>query len=520
MKKTVSFVLVLLLLLTACYPRTEIPSDSSQPTQQETTADPLLQETLESTGGSEDLPDPELSADDCLLTERNTLSYEEFFGEDRVYADDAFSGRRDWIIPSGGETILFDIKYDFTQEMFYIDSPACRGTRYIIPGSDAYASTYNLLSADGVYAYFQNTEEIVQLDMRTGAALQIVRCDHIRNAYICGRDALYYAGVTDGKLAINRLYIPTMQLDVLFDDFSADTPYGENEIYLYKPTSTQGDVVWYCVNPAMTEQVRKETADPDSKFIDLPLIDITRLWGEGDPMDPDLSRERLWLYKYIQQDTDIRAFLEVTYNQATGEDSERLGVIDDCWFGSGYPHDHYSPEITEKETPVPADGQWIDIPELEPIRGEVSAVAYADQFMPYTLYCYDNGKLGEKLIETPVVDVYGAFCVTEDNTLIQVSWDGNVCNILYRVKDKIRKLEQFNDRLYFLDGNTMVELDLSEGKHRTIVEYTNITEMYLDNFEDTSDFAEIYFVVEKGLFVEGYVYYIATDEIVTAGYRL
>lgn len=520
MKKILPCVLVLLLLLTACQPMTEIPSDSRQPSQQENTTDPTQQETLESTGDPEDLPDSKLSADECLLTERNILSYEEFFGEDRLYADNDFFGRTDWIMPSGGKTIFFDIKYDFTQNVFCIDSPACRETSYVIPGADAYIRGYNLLAADGMYAYFQNTEEIVQLDMRTGAACQIVRCDYIKSAYICGRDALYYAGITDGKLAINRLYIPTMQMDVLYDDFSADTPYGESEIYLYKPTSTQGDVVWYCVNPAMIEQVRKETADTDSKYMDLPSIDITPLWDEGALMDPNLGRERLWLYKYIQQDTDIRTFLEVTYNQATGENSERLGVIDDCWFGSGYSHDHYSPEITEKEAPVPANGQWIDIPDLVPIRDEISAIAYSHQFMPYTLYRYDDGVLGEKLLEMPVVSAYGAFCITEENMLIQISGDGSICNTLYKVKDKIRKFEQFKDKLYFLDGNTLVELDLSEAKYRTVVEYTNITEMYLDNYEDTGDFAEIYFAVEKGLFAEGYIYYAATGEIVAKGYRL
>lgn len=523
MKKILLYALALLLLLTACYPRTEIPSDNSRPTSggQETASDPILQETTQSIGGPTDPTELELSADVCLLTKRETLTYEDFFGENRVYADSAFSGRTDWIIPSDGGAMVFGIKLGFSpEEALYIDSPASAGRRYVIPGSDAYISGYNLLSADGMYAYFQNTEEIVQLDMRTGNARQIVRCDYINSAYICGRDALYYAAVTDGKLAINRLYIPTMQLDILYDDFSSDTPHGENELYLYKPTSTQGDVVWYCVNPAMTEQIRKETANPDSKFISLPLIDITPLWGEGDPIDPDLSRERLWLYKCIQQDTGIRSFLEITYNQTTGEHTERHGVIDDCWFGSGYPHDHYSLENTEKEAPVPADGQWIDVPDIVPIRGEVSAVAYSDRFMPCTLYSYDNGVLREKLIETPVIGVYGAFCVTEDGTLIQISSDGSTCNTLYKVKDKIREFEQFRDKLYFLDGNTMVELDLSEAKCRTIVEYTNITEMYLDNIEDTSEFAEIYFAVEKGLFVEGYVYYVATSEIVQKGYRL
>ena len=140
--------------------------------------------------------------------------------------------------------------------------------------------------------------------------------------------------------------------------------------------------------------------------------------------------------------------------------------------------------------------------------------------MPYTLYCYDNGVLGEKLIETPVVSVYGAFCVNEDNTLIQIGSDGSVYSTLYQVKDEIRELEQFKDRLYFLDGNTMVELDLSEGKYRVIVEYTNIAEMYVDNAGTDEAFAEIYFVAAQGLFVEGYLYVSESDEIFVAGYRL
>ena len=124
------------------------------------------------------------------------------------------------------------------------------------------------------------------------------------------------------------------------------------------------------------------------------------------------------------------------------------------------------------------------------------------------------------MIETPVVSVYGAFCVNEDNTLIQIGSDGSVYSTLYQVKDEIRELEQFKDRLYFLDGNTMVELDLSEGKYRVIVEYTNIAEMYVDNAGTDEAFAEIYFVAAQGLFVEGYLYVSESDEIFVAGYRL
>ena len=319
MKKIVAYILVLLLLLTACYP-TGIPSDSEQ-------EDPSLQDTTEPWPDPANRPEDVLSADDCLLTERPTLSYEEFFGEDRVYADDAFFGRTDWIIPSGGEAIAFSVKISIFEDAFYIASPHFGEKRYVIPGAYAYVREYKLLSADGKYAYFQNTEEIVQLDMRTGAARQIVRCDYISNAYICGRDALYYAGGTDGKLAINRLYIPTMQLDVLYDDFPADMPYGQNEFYLYKPTSTQGDVVWYCLNPAMIEELRKEIANPDSRYR---TQDFAVLWETPDLSDPTLSQERLQLCNVIQEDTGVRAILKVAHHQATGENSERLGVIDNC----------------------------------------------------------------------------------------------------------------------------------------------------------------------------------------------
>lgn len=137
MRKSVLFLLALLLLLTACHPVTEPPSDSSQPTQQETTSDSTLQETLESTGDLEDLPDPELSAEDCLLAERETLSYEEFFGKDRVYVLNAGHVRREWAVPSGEEMILFKVKWDKAKSKYYVYSDACEG-RYYIPGIDAY----------------------------------------------------------------------------------------------------------------------------------------------------------------------------------------------------------------------------------------------------------------------------------------------------------------------------------------------------------------------------------------------
>lgn len=364
--------------------------------------------------------------------------------------------------------------------------------------------------------------------MRTGVVRQIVKCDYICQAHVCGRDALYYTGVTDGKLAVNRLYIPTMQLDVLYDDFPEGTPYvfslyGPQDLVLEIPRSTQGNIVIRCINPEMMKLIDQETSNPDSKYnVEMQGLDIQILWDKTEVYDADIiSRMRLWLCEFIQKDTGVRTFLEITYNPQEGTETRRLGIIDSCWTGSGYPHDHFNPEITEKEDPVFELGEWVDIPGLKPVQGSVSTMLYSDQFAPYTLYRYGEGKLKEKLTVIPVISADGQICVTEDNLLIQVSGDGSICNALYQGKDRIRHLNRLGEKLYFLDGDTMIELDIENAKYRTLLEYTGIVEMYLDNSWDEleDDYARIYFSVGEGLFIAGYQYNMQTGELVK-GYRL
>lgn len=540
MKRIVACMLVLLLLLTACQPSAEIPSDGGQtgpsqqetttdPSQQETTADPSQQETTEAPTDPVDLPESDLSADICLLTERQTMSYEEFFGEDHMYVGINPFGRTDWAVPSDEGSTIFEAWWDLDDNGVCISSDAYEG-KYYIPDSAAYSyrSGDSILSADGMYIYFQNTEEIVQVDMRTGDARRIVQCDYISDASICGRDALYYAAVTDGKFAVNRLYIPTMQLDVLYDDFPDNTPVGPREFYLYAPKSTQGDVVWQTINPEMLAQMKKELEDPNSKYRKSPSwdIDIADLWEQEDPWAQKNEAFlnvtlRLALCERIQEDTGIRAYLEGTCNQSSGSYTERLGIIDHCWNGSDPGHDHYSPEITEKAPMVLSLGQWMAIPDMV-LAGEqdsISVELYSDRFMPWGLYVCENGKLMKKLIDVPVLSVISdddhVYCVTQENVLLQVSNDGSVCNTLYNANDQIGELACYNGRLYFLDGDTLIELDVTEGKYRTLLEDPDITRMYIEEENDA-----LYIEVKVGLFVGGYLYRITAEELEKNHYRL
>ena len=387
MKKIVPCLLALILLLSACHHESQMPfipdtGDNPQqgavqnpdknPNDKDTDTDNKEDQEQDQEREKEELQ--RLAA--CLLTERKTLSYAEFFSEDRMYALDGGHGRYDWAVVSEDGMRLFEATRRLNAKEYCVTSYDC-GEKYNIPGTSAYVKDYEMFSADGVYAYFKNSKEIVQLEMRTGTARQIVQSDYISDAYICGRDALYYAAVKDGKLAVNRLYIPTMQLDVLYDDFPANTPVGPREFYLYTPKSTQGDVVWQTINPAMLAQMQKELENPNSKYrvAQQWQIDITSLWEKEDPWEQkDEADEneilRLTLCERIQKDTGIRAYLEGTYNQSSGSYTERLGIIDSCWNGGGHPVDHYAPEITEKEDPVPAFGEWIHIPDVTPIQDE------------------------------------------------------------------------------------------------------------------------------------------------------
>ncbi len=485
MRKIVIIVLSLMLLLSACKPAIQV-SDNSNPLQ------------------NSNLPVSN-TLSPYLIKDHLSLSYAEFFEAERPFAHDF---NTTWLVSDEKVNTIFLAR--MLPNAGLSISNVNSSKTYTVPNSEAFAN-YTLLGADGKWAYLKNDTEILQMDLQTGKTARLVSGDFISDAYIAGRDALYYAVKKDGNLSVNRLYIPTMQTDILYKDFPADIPVSSTIFKLYAPESTQGPVRWMCLNPEMLQLINRELSNPDSTYkASRNGVDLSVLWTAE---TQEMIRPLEWLCFFLQEDTGVRAFAEGSYHQKTGAYTQRLGIIDNCWFGTGYPHDHFNPEITRTEEPVSQIGEWVAIPNT-PSAEPISATVYADRFLSGQLYLHQNGNLVPQ--DTPISQTFSfqerTYCVTATNAIVPVTASGVENTPLYTAQTgTLREFTPLGNTLYFLDGDSLIELDMTGRRHRTILQYPGILDIFVDSKENEP--VRICFEACQGLDYGFYSYHLSTGEI-------
>ena len=233
-----------------------------------------------------------------------------------------------------------------------------------------------------------------------------------------------------------------------------------------------------------------------------------------------------WLH-YFQDTIGIRAYLTVKWDPA--DDSLRYftGVIDNCWYGSDYPHDHYHPDETTEENPLPAIGPWQSL-NLDPWTGIAPRKDLSDGYggcmimsnekSEGILYWNYNGFL-KQLLDIPVKEAMKEnayiLCLTEDNRLLQISYDGQTVREVYRAQyGDLWELSCHQDQAVFLDGNTVIQVNLQTGEYRTLLEQDHMLEMcWWNDYDEEADADELYFAVVHGMFYQQYVLNVETGEI-------
>lgn len=460
MKRIFTCMLALFMLsLSAC----TVPSNGSVETSSQaiTTAPTTAPEETTAVLG--------LSADDCLIPELDTLSYEEFFAEDRPFAG---SNRCDWLIPKGDAMIRYRAVLDDT--VLTVQSDAEEAV-YTVPRS--LEPGFQLLAADGKYAYLLGYSSVQQIDLFTGIIEPITYGDAILSADICGRDVLYYARKNEGSISIRRVYLPTGQNDLLYSGLSGDVPFGSLGFSLGAPKSTLGAFSWSTVNPEMMALVRTEISNPESQYR---TEEIPPLWDSEDPLA--LGTSLVHLIMPLQEDTGVRGLIQYTYNQADGTCTEKLGIVDNCWVGSGVNHDHYAQDLEqEAAAPVLADLEWQPIADLSPTDPEDYAGEwdsryvdlYSEQFRPYQLYWGSDDiyrKLTDAFYTAVKEDKQYLYGITAENVLVQISYEDGSCTPLYTGQNgDISLLNCQNGTLYFKDGEYVVQLDVPGARYRKIL---------------------------------------------------
>lgn len=496
--------LCLVLLLCACRITPE-PPVTTQPTTVPT------QPTAEPTTVPTEPPEPQ-----WLLADRVSPSYEDFFSQDLPYNTNQFG----WVVPQGESLAQYYIRSE-TGGLYIATNPWNGG--YKIPNSENLMEL-PIVGADGKWAYLHSSEGILQLDMQTGESTLLVAHGSILRSALCGYDVLYYAAIAENDtIGVYRLYIPTMTTDTLCEGIA-----NGYDLDIRFPSTTLGTVSWSCINPDMAQRLFAELNDPNSPYLegDGQVEGPKHLWDDPSILqDPNYEwnwdKAALWVCRWIQEDTGIHTWYKCTYDPNTDTCTEDTGVVDNCWFGSGYAHDHFEPEITELPDPTPAIGPWIPITGVtlppSPTADELYAEGLYDHYdasIPevtvYGLplqpeYAYHlSGSTLTKAMDTPITmaqnSVHFLYCVTEDNTVLQISHDGSTRNVLYTAEAEIREISHANGHLYLLDGSKIIDIDVPALQYRVLLEHDDIIEASAHDEPGI-----VYFTIARGLHYQQYL---------------
>ncbi len=469
-------------------------------------------------------PTTEPPAPEWLVADRVSPSYDDFFSHDLPYNTLTYG----WTVPKGDSLTQYYIRSE--RDGLCISSNPWSGG-FMIPDSGN-LTELPIVGADGKWAYLHSSDGILQLDMQTGESTLLVVHGNILQAALCGYDVLYYAAVSeDGTVGVYRLYIPTMTLDPLCEGIERSWYFS-----ISFPRTTLGSITWSSINPDMATRLWAELNDPNSPYLegDGQVGGPTHLWEDPSIVqDPNYEwgwdKAALWVCRWIQEDTGIHTWYKCTYDPTTDTYTEDTGVVDNCWFGSGYAHDHYEPEVTSLPDPVPVVSEWIPITgttlPTSPTADELYAEGLYDHYdanIPgitvYGLplqseYVYHiNSNTLTQAMDMPVTmaqnSVHFLYCVTEDNRLLQISHDGATHNILYTAESEIREISHANGHLYLLDGNKIVEIDIPALQYRVLLEHENIIEASAHDEEGV-----VYFTIARGLHYQQYLFTPETGEL-------
>ncbi|MBE6958870.1 MAG: hypothetical protein E7447_06955 [Ruminococcaceae bacterium] len=495
---------------------TIIPTVVTQPTTAPTvpTTKPTAAPTKPTT------PPPTTQPNLDWMTSREIVPFEDRFKEDvpfnvsPTYWMDAYEdmdgyGRYHFAIRSYGGSVPPVIIWTHSLE---------KDLMYYVPVESSRLDDFSVISADGKWAYLLSKDTLCKLELLTGElttlatkgdgdlywmvqacgvdTVCIFRVDAERNIRIFYRDLHSDAEKTlyEGVLPVSSPY-----------DFITDDTRG---LRFNAPKSTQGTFSWYMMNPDFYEAVQKELANPESPFRKTTQQNFSKCW-ENPEEYPIHASTYPSLCDRIQDAYDIPYFIKYICDPVSGVVTKDYGIIDTCFYGTGWGHNHFDYEITKNETPEILNETPKEIPDFVKPIGEIPEAESIDWFV-YSDFGYGvpyfaiNDPI-RKLADIPVLEmVIGpdfVYCITPEGTIVQISYNGEICNAIYTSENKLYDLFYWNNGLYFIDGSTIIRIDTMAGTYQPILR-TTLKEMYIiGEYED-----RLYLGIRQGLYCQEYTF--------------
>lgn len=457
-------------------------------------------------------PEPEpLKVSDWQL-DVEIVDHDAYFSEERYYIN-WFVNDLEWLKERNDGTYFFKAK--LADAGIVISCEALSGV-YTVPDSAKYAGG-SLLATDGCSAWVCFAEQILRIDMATGTAEIVLKVEGLELLSVLDNAVAYYVCYDNAQnLTIGQLYLPDGHHEVLHQQQIDTYILGCDWL-----KSSNGTFAISMYNPEMLEAIRQELANPNSPYMKGDQFDYSEIWEQEDALDRLLGRY-FW-QEYFQTETGIRTYLKIYCDLSTGKVTQKTGIIDSCMYGSGYPHDHFSPEITTTDEPVASISGWrdLDLAGWNSSNYEEDFGSYrivADTLSRGTLCWISDGKV-QIVLDTPVVAVRKAdrffICVTTDQRILQVSFDGGCIRELYKATNgKIDEVSISGTHVFFTDGDTIMELDLENDRVRSVLQHPHLLESYFYGEEyDPAGKNRVYFAIRNGMFYQQYIVDLETGEI-------
>ena len=450
--------------------------------------------------------------------DRDTMSYDEFFSEDRTFSQN--TGKR-WLMPFGEGYAYFSVYTALSNRYLSVSSSATTSF-YIVPNSNSLPEGYRGIGNDGRYYYYSAGNSLNRLDMTSGETSQLATFDKLHSACLYGDDLMIYIATVDSSAKLHRIYLPELKLEVLLDNIDVRAPH--NWFTLDWSVKTSSAISWTTLNPEFIDALLAEAKNPHSQYKNA----CPQLWDNPDALYA-ITALPTTMMQDIQDETGIKCQIRYTLNPSTGEITETLGIIDNCWHGSGVIHDHFDMNTYDVD-PVLALTDPVSIPQIIPPEDPNVPITDQNGYLPHYVATIDGISKACRFQEgvyfpisdTPVksctVTPDGLVCMTPDNTIIQMNWEGKVLSTIYTAQfGSLRSLMYYEKGiLYFMDGIYILELDLPNRSVRTLIKAPYCGNFYPYEIEGQTI---LYVESSKGMSFGGWEINIA-DQTIKYNYHL
>ena len=265
-------------------------------------------------------PTTELTAPDTSwqTAAPKNLPYEEYFSEVRIFSYIADPHTNIWklnvdrtpsaVYNGGSAGEAYCLQLD--QQGFHITSYSSQKTLWTVPGSES-LTDIDCYTTDGHYAYcVRNQSEIFRLDLLTGERKNLVTDVSIpaTNANCLSlhdREILLFLTQTDAGIAVNRLYLPTMTQEILYDGISTD-----GFLFYFGLSHRDTDaLIWYTFDPAFIPRVTDILSDSASDYRKY-AVDPDGLWGAKTLEEMVAHRDFIAIVHHIEMDQETPSLLD------------------------------------------------------------------------------------------------------------------------------------------------------------------------------------------------------------------